>query len=1016
MRNHNHFNRYCICIAVFFSNLFLTAQQSAYFQQEVNYDIRVKLNDSLHTIKATERIDYTNNSSTSLDTIYFHLWPNAYKNAGTALARQMARSGDFSLSLAKEGERGYIDSLDFAVDGKSVKWYYHPKHIDICYLVLNQPLNPGDQVSITTPFFVKIPDAKFSRLGHTGQAYFMTQWYPKPAVFDRTGWHAMPYLNQGEFYSEFGSFNVYITVPENYLLAATGDRMDAEKENAFLTAKVKETEAHIANGTRAPEAMRFPASSPAFKTIHFRQYRVHDFAWFADKRFYVLKGEFELPESKRIVDTWAFFTDKNFDYWKKALEYLRESTYFYSFHLGDYPYNQVTAVDGTIMAGGGMEYPNITVINDVGSDFSLDMVITHEVGHNWFYGILGSNERDHPFLDEGLNSFYELRYVRAKYPLHKLGTFIQRDSLRFLRLNQYPLWKYHELSFQPLQKLNVDQAMNLKSEDYTDKNYGGIVYSKTALAFDHLMNYISEPRFDAGMKKYYQTFRFQHPAPEDLFQILSQSFGEDLTWFKEVFYESRQRVDYKLKAVKQDSDGNWLITVRRRKAAVPFVLNAVKNGSVTAEVWNSGKDRNITIGMPKSVTADQFVIDYSGRLPEYTRSNNTSRVAGLFKKVEPFEINFLTALDNGSKTQINIAPAIGANDRNGFMAGLVFHNYGIAAKPVDIAIAPMFGFKNQRMTGVGEIVFNLRPIQGPKRIAIGARIKSYTYDQSATAVGTGLDLSYVRISPFIRMEPRQRDAASTIRQVLQYTSHLLNTDSAVWFSQADGNLLTGVKTRFSFVNVLKYDFRNVRMRNPYFFHMELQHTAAMAKIGATFVYDWQIKRGKNLQIRLFAGSFILGSNASRAYYAIRASGYTGAQDYLFDGNFYDRFPAQNNLFQGQFLDREGGLKVWTPYGQSQYWLAGINLKSPNLGRYPIRLFADAVISDGRAMGKDKVLWDAGINVTLIRDLVDLYLPLVYNQDIKSALALNGFKWYQTFRFTFNIHNLEPARILQSAFF
>src|SRR5204863_1450583 len=135
--------------------------------------------------------------------------------------------------------------------------------------------------------------------------------------------------------------------------------------------------------------MEFPPSAKEMKTIRFRQYRVHDFAWFADKRFFVLKDQIELPESKRKVDTWVFFTGKNWKYWKDATKYVNESTIFYSFLNGDYPYNHVTAVDGTIMAGGGMEYPNITVIGDVNSAFELDMVITHEVGHNWFYGILG---------------------------------------------------------------------------------------------------------------------------------------------------------------------------------------------------------------------------------------------------------------------------------------------------------------------------------------------------------------------------------------------------------------------------------------------------------------------------------------------------------------------------------------------------------------------------------------------------------------------------------------------------
>jgi len=180
-------------------NVSLIAQD--YFQQEVNYTIDVKLNDKNHTLIAEQTIEYINNSLDDLDVIWFHVWPNAYKDNSTALAKHELDGGSKELWNAPEEERGYISNLDFSVDGKRVNWQYHPEHIDICKLILNKPIKAGGSAVIKTPFKVKIPDAKFSRLGHVGQSYMITQWYPKPAVYDREGWHTMPYLSQGEFYS-----------------------------------------------------------------------------------------------------------------------------------------------------------------------------------------------------------------------------------------------------------------------------------------------------------------------------------------------------------------------------------------------------------------------------------------------------------------------------------------------------------------------------------------------------------------------------------------------------------------------------------------------------------------------------------------------------------------------------------------------------------------------------------------------------------------------------------------------
>ena len=186
--------------------------EKEYFQQHVSYEIDVQLNDSDHTLSAFEKILYTNNSPDTLTYIWFHIWPNAYKNDSTALAKQLLRLGSTRFHYSKEKDRGYIDSLDFSVNGLSANWEVHPEWIDVIKLQLPSPLLPSDSVIIETPFFVKLPKI-FSRLGHSGKHYEITQWYPKPAVYDKDGWHPMPYLNMGEFYSEFGSFDVTITLP-----------------------------------------------------------------------------------------------------------------------------------------------------------------------------------------------------------------------------------------------------------------------------------------------------------------------------------------------------------------------------------------------------------------------------------------------------------------------------------------------------------------------------------------------------------------------------------------------------------------------------------------------------------------------------------------------------------------------------------------------------------------------------------------------------------------------------------
>ncbi len=229
--------KYIVLNAILFS-LCLAAEKE-YFQQHVTYDIEVTLDDSAHTLDAYEKIIYTNNSPDTLDFIWFHLWPNTYKNTETAGAKQAERFLNTSFIFSEEKNRGYIDSLDFKIDGISTKTEPHHEWIDVLKVHLPKPLKPGDQITIETPFFVKIPKV-FSRLGHIGKHYEITQWYPKPAVYDHLGWHPMPYLTMGEFYSEFGSFDVKITLPDDYRIMATGDLINGEAEYAWLDSLAQE--------------------------------------------------------------------------------------------------------------------------------------------------------------------------------------------------------------------------------------------------------------------------------------------------------------------------------------------------------------------------------------------------------------------------------------------------------------------------------------------------------------------------------------------------------------------------------------------------------------------------------------------------------------------------------------------------------------------------------------------------------------------------------------------------------
>jgi hypothetical protein len=502
-----------------------------YLQQQVNYKIDVTLNDIDNTLDGFVKMEYFNNSPDTLFFIWIHLWPNAFKNDKTAFTDQTLENGSTAFYFSNADKRGYINRLDFKVNGDVAKTQDHPQHQDIIKLILPKPIVPNSITKIETPFHVKLP-YNFSRGGHVDQAYQITQWYPKPAVYDRKGWHPMPYLDQGEFYAEFGNYEVQITLPENYVVAATGD-LQNESEKQWLKNKkpvYREPKSRPtgSSGRAKKQAGKkkndeddlYPSSAKT-KTLQYKQNMVHDFAWFADKTFTVKTDTLKLPSGK-IIQASAFYYSENAENWQTSIAMIKRAILTKSKWLGEYPYNVVSVVDGG--NGGGMEYPTITLLDDGGSEKMLDFVINHEVGHNWFEAILATNERTHPWMDEGMNTYYDNRYSLQQYGNTQLD-IIQTKSA-FIK-NRLPDDIQHTL-LQTVTGIKKDQPIETTSEIFTGFNYNMVAYIKAGDWMKLLEDELGKSLFDSCMQAYYQRWQFKHPYPEDFKKVVEEISGRNV--------------------------------------------------------------------------------------------------------------------------------------------------------------------------------------------------------------------------------------------------------------------------------------------------------------------------------------------------------------------------------------------------------------------------------------------------------------------------------------------------------
>ena len=945
-----------------FSITFIRAE--IYFQQDVDYDIEVTLNDTDKTLTAYEIINYKNNSPDTLEFIWFHLWPNAYKNDSSALAKQFFRLGSTRFLNTKETNRGYIDSLDFSVDGVKAEWQFHSEYIDVAKIFLPEPLFPGAQIKIETPFFVKLPRV-ISRLGHMGKHFEITQWYPKPAVYDKNGWHAMPYLNMGEFYSEYGTFDVKITLPENYRLMATGDMVNGQKELSWLDSLAivgdslknlskNELEEHFKKIDGKKEKLKKATEKDSLKvyknkTIHFRQKDVHDFAWFADPNWIVQKGELSLPSSNRKVTLWSMYLPENAWTWRKSLEYLHDSGQWFSKSYGEYPYNHITAVDGNMSAGGGMEYPNITVISRSDTEDLLEYVIMHEVGHNWFYGILGTNERDHAWMDEGLTEFSGIRYWEEKYDKRN-GRFIFSELLQDkIGIGKNVDMSYYQYSGYCSGATSQDaQPLNISSnENYFYRNYGKN-YSKVSVMMRYLQHYLGEEKLDIIMQDYYESWKFKHPGPKDFVSFFNKHLDEDINWFFENMIDSTTYIDYKI----SKKNGKYFLENVGSFNAMAEVAYYDGDNQEINRIWVRPKQKQTALDVPSNCS--KIIIDPDQYMPDVNRTNNSTN-----KKLK---MNFVFDKPTFYNIDLNVSPWFPMYNSYDGLSNGIYIKYGGSAgfggQSIDAWL--LYGDRTKMLNG---IVWTKKEIDNLWSFSSGifeSMIESRNGREGASFKFVGNNQK---------------------RDIYEYENKKIEID--LYYHNIKSNLALSPELydlgEFGIAKISMKNFWERDMFNEFSIGSQLHFSSRFAKLNFRAGYYKKFSKKVETLIKINFGTFLFSDKIPKQYrYYLSGSIVPDFDNYVWDRSGDNQFSILNGFYHNGGIR---GVNVENPYLASTDNILSLRIDQ-KVPKIPGKIFFD--YATGSSLPKESYI-SSGIK------LGPLIIPLYQNWEEKNKIP-NNFEW------------------------
>lgn len=913
--------------------------------QQHKIEMNAVLNTTTHTLQIQQTTTFINYSNSTLDTIYFYNWANAYKSKHTPLAKRFIADYSKSFHFAKERDRGHVTIHSLSINGKNQTFNINKNAPDILKIPLAYALKPTDSLTIKTFYAVKIPKNKYSKYGFHKSGYDLKYWYLTPIPLNANK-VKMSNLNMDDLYADYMDYTIDISIPANFDLHSNLN----SKHSYFNTYKN-----YTLKGTRKTDIEISISSKPTFVTI-------------STKNLDIVTN----------LEATQVSTAIKHEIVKTQVAFLRK-------YLGEYPHkklfiNKVEYAKNPVY--GWNQLPSF--LAPFSDSFEWDIKLFKILTKKYIDQLILVNKREDYWLVDGLQTYLMIKYVEKNYPDQKiLGKLSKIWGLRKFNLAKAKFNDKYPFVYQFSARKNIDQALTTRADSLSTFNRKIVTKYKAGLGLRYLDEYLGDSIVPQEILSFLTTNKLKKTTSAQFLKGLEKHTQKDLSAFSKDYLNTAKKIDYTITEVKDLGDSLAVTIKNKRNFTAPVLLYGIQDKVIKFKQWLPPIDSSAVVLIKKN-GFNKLSLNYEYLYPEYNNRDNWKNLNSKLLN-RPIQFKLFKDLENPYYNQIFLNPQLSYNYYDGALLGLSFSNKSLLNKEFNYIITPNYGTKSAQINGSFSVQYKYLPDN--------SKIEQFTIGSIGNRYQYAPNLRYTRISNYATILFKRkslRDVGGSA-MVASYINVKKEADHSKPIIKEINN--------YSIFNI-GYRYTKPEIINDVRLYTGFQFAKNFSKFSIDARYRKLTNTNRQFDFRWYFGTF-LHNNTNSDFFSFALDRPT---DYLFQYEYLGRSET-SGFFSQQYITNEGGFKstLNTPYANR--WISTFNT-SVGIWRW-IEVYNDVGLVKNRG-SKLYFAHENGIRLNFIHEILEIYFPIHsnlgwelqqprYNSKIRFVLTIQPKKIISFFR-------------------